>query len=123
MLTQRDCVSCHSYPDWSRIGYRHVSAAYPGEHRKQLSCVACHKSNSEPIAYRAPASAGTCGGCHSQDFQPNAHPKIAKADHYSAAELGNCSGACHIYADSTRTKITKSLPGPRHRVSDATFKH
>jgi hypothetical protein len=123
MLTQRDCVLCHSYPDWSRISFKHVSAAYPGEHRSALGCTTCHKSNAEQIPYATPASAGTCAGCHTKDFKADAHPKTAKGERYSAAELANCSGSCHIYADSTRAKISKSLPGPRHRVSDASFKH
>jgi hypothetical protein len=37
--------------------------------------------------------------------------------------LKNCSGSCHVYSDSTLAVLTKSMPGPYHRVSDATFKH
>src|SRR6266480_1768455 len=87
MLTRRDCATCHSYPDWSLIRFRHTSAAYPGAHRAALSCTSCHTSNTDQVPYPSAAN----------------------------------SGACHVYSDTTQSTITKSLPGPHHRVSDATF--
>jgi Cytochrome c7 and related cytochrome c len=123
MVMQRDCATCHTYPDWSLVAFRHVSAAYPGTHRAALSCVSCHTTNTDQIPYPYAASAGTCGGCHAKDFKPAAHPKTVKGVLYSASELSNCSGACHVYSDPTRASVTKSLPGPYHRVSDAAFKH
>ena len=124
MTLQRDCAMCHTYPDWSSIAtFQHTSAAYPGAHRSALNCVACHTTNSDQVPYPSAAGAGTCGGCHAKDFKPAAHPKTAKGALYSATELGNCSGACHIYNDANRESVTKSLPGPYHRVSDAAFKH
>jgi len=120
--TLRDCATCHSYPDWSVVHFKHVSAAYPGDHRAVLSCTSCHKTDTESIPYAAPANAGTCGGCHASAFRPDAHPATAKGDRYTATELRNCSGACHVYIDSTRSKIIKSVPGPHHRVTDATFR-
>ena len=42
---------------------------------------------------------------------------------YTAGELRDCTGACHVYKDATLGTIAKSLPGPYHRVSDAAFKH
>ena len=122
MITQRDCATCHRYPDWSAIGFTHASAGWPGAHKANLACSACHTSNSDAIPYRFPAGAGTCGGCHAKDFNPSAHPKTAKGDLYTAAELTNCTGACHVYSDLTRSAILKSLPGPYHRVTDAAFK-
>ena len=122
MATQRDCALCHSYPDWDAIRFVHTSAAWPGEHQSRLSCTACHTTNSDSIPYPAPASAGTCAGCHTKDFKPQAHPKTAKGVLYTAAELGNCSGACHLYGDESRSVVIKSIPGPYHRVSNATFK-
>jgi hypothetical protein len=120
--TPRDCAICHSYPDWSAFHFKHVSAAYPGEHRAALSCISCHKTNTESIPYPAPANAGTCAGCHAHAFKPEAHPLTPKGDRYTTTELRNCSGACHVYSDSTRSKIIKSVPGPHHRVTDATFR-
>jgi hypothetical protein len=123
MVTRRDCATCHSYPDWSLIHFRHVSASYPGDHRTALACTACHSANTEQVAYSSPANAGSCGGCHAKDFKPAAHSKTMKGLYYSANELANCTGACHVYSDTTQSTITKSLPGPYHRVSDAAFKH
>ena len=123
MSTRLDCATCHSYPDWSINHFRHTSVAFPGTHRTALSCTSCHTSNTDQVPYSAPANAGTCAGCHAKDFKPAAHPKTIKGVAYTASELANCSGACHVYSDTTQSTITRSLPGPHHRVSDATFKH
>ncbi len=123
MSTRLDCATCHSYPDWSIIHFRHTSAAYPGTHRTALSCTSCHTSNTDQVPYPSAANAGTCAGCHAKDFKPAAHPKTIKGLNYTATELANCSGACHVYSDTTQSTITRSLPGPHHRVSDATFHH
>jgi hypothetical protein len=74
------------------------------------------------VPYPTPANAGTCAGCHAKDFKPAAHPKIAAATNYTVSELANCSGACHVYSDSTQSTIKRNLPGPYHRVSDGAFK-
>ncbi|MBV9343869.1 MAG: hypothetical protein JOZ03_02655 [Gammaproteobacteria bacterium] len=121
LATRRDCGSCHSYPDWGAVHFRHTSAAYPGEHRAALACTACHASGTEQVSYANPAGAGSCGGCHSKDFRPAAHPRT-KAQSYSASELTNCSGACHVYGAGLPPPLLKSQPGPYHRVTDATFK-
>jgi hypothetical protein len=123
LQTQRDCATCHAYPDWAQISFKHGSAGYPGEHRTVLTCVACHTSNTDQIPYAAPAEAGSCAGCHSASFKPALHPKTADGVLYTAHELRDCSGACHVYKDATLAELTKSRPGLYHRVSDATFKH
>jgi hypothetical protein len=121
LSTQLDCARCHAYPDWSVIHFRHMSAAYPGTHRATLECTSCHTSSTDKVPWPSPGDAGTCGGCHAKDFKPAAHPKTAKGVNYTAHELANCSGACHVYSDTTQSTITRSLPGPHHRVTDATF--
>lgn len=123
MSTARDCSTCHSYPDWGAINFRHLSALYPGQHRVALSCVQCHAANAETVPFAAPAQSGTCGACHAKDFKPDAHPKTAKGQFYLESELGDCTGACHVYSDETRTTITRSVRGPYHRVTDAAFRH
>ena len=122
MGTRIECGTCHSYPDWGVLRFRHASAAYPGNHRVALSCTSCHSSNTDQIPWRSPANAGSCAGCHAADFKPAAHPKTVKGQSYTVNELANCSGACHVYSDSTQSTITRSLPGPHHRVSDSAFK-
>jgi hypothetical protein len=37
--------------------------------------------------------------------------------------LRDCSGACHVYGDTSLGSIVKSVAGPYHRVTDAAFKH
>ena len=123
MITRLDCATCHSFPDWSLIRFHHTSAAYPGAHRAALSCTSCHTSDTDKVPYPSAANAGTCAGCHAKDFKPAAHPRTIKGVTYTASELANCSGACHVYSDTTQSTITRSLPGPHHRVSDATFHH
>jgi hypothetical protein len=122
MSTRIDCGTCHTYPNWTVLHFRHVSAAYPGNHRVALSCTSCHSSNTDQMPWRSPANAGSCAGCHAADFKPAAHPKTVKGQSYTVNELANCSGACHVYSDSTQSTITRSLPGRYHRVSDAAFK-
>ena len=122
LLSHRGCDSCHSYPEWSVVHFRHVSAAYPGTHRAALACTSCHNSGTDQIPYASAGDAGQCAGCHAKDFKPQAHAKTSRGALYSAHELANCSGACHLYTDTTQSSISRSLPGPHHRVTDATFR-
>jgi hypothetical protein len=122
LLTHRGCDSCHSYPDWEVLHFRHVSATYPGAHRAALACTTCHNSGTDQVPYASAGDAGQCAGCHAKDFKPQAHPKTSHGALYSAHELANCSGACHLYTDTTQSSISRSLPGPHHRVTDATFR-
>jgi hypothetical protein len=123
MVMQRDCASCHSYPDWTLLRFTHASASYPGEHRAALACISCHTSNTDQIPWPSGANAGSCAGCHAAAFKPDLHPKTVTGLKYTANELANCAGSCHVYSDATLGTITKSPPGPYHRVSDAAFKH
>jgi len=123
MLMTRDCATCHSYPDWSVLHFVHASASYPGEHRAALVCTSCHTTNTDQIPWRSAAQAGSCAGCHASDFKPDLHPKTLGGVKYTAAELRDCTGACHVYSDATLGTIAKPMPGPYHRVTDAAFKH
>ncbi|HEX8778661.1 MAG TPA: hypothetical protein VF738_11145, partial [Rhodanobacter sp.] len=120
--THLDCSSCHSYPLWSAVRFVHTGASYPGDHRGALTCASCHTTNAERVVYAAPAYAGSCAGCHAKEYVAAKHPKIAGGRvSYTVGELANCSGACHVYSDTTLTTIARSQPGPRHRVVDAKF--
>jgi hypothetical protein len=123
LTTARECATCHTYPDWNTVTFRHATAQYPGQHRATLTCIQCHKSGSEQVVYAAPAQAGKCGSCHVNDFKADAHPMTQKGQLYTAGELADCTGACHVYSDATRASVTRSLRGPHHRVTDATFRH
>jgi hypothetical protein len=122
LRTQLDCARCHSYPDWSAVTFRHTSTAYPAGRHAKLACTSCHTTNTDQVPYLSATEAGSCAGCHAKDFRPAAHPKTAKGVNYSAHELADCTGACHVYSDTTQSTITRSLPGPHHRVTDATLK-
>ncbi|MGB8326325.1 MAG: cytochrome c3 family protein [Steroidobacteraceae bacterium] len=123
LQTRIDCATCHSYPDWSVVRFTHVAANYPGEHRAALTCVACHTTNTDQVPYLSAADAGSCGACHAKDFKADLHLKTVDGQKYTASELRDCSGACHVYSDATRTTPAKLVPGPYHRVADDAFKH
>ena len=123
MTVGRDCASCHSYPDWTLLRFTHAAGSYPGAHKAALACAACHASNTEQVTWSSPANAGSCAGCHAKDFKPAVHPKTSGGLLYTANELHDCAGACHVYGDATLKNVVKPQPGPRHRPSDAAFKH
>jgi hypothetical protein len=123
MNSKLDCASCHSYPDWTLMHFRHTASTYPGDHRAALVCSACHTSNTELIPWTAPANAGSCAGCHTKDFKAAAHPKTTGGILYTSSELRDCAGACHVYSDASLKTIVKSRPGPYHRPSNVAFKH
>ena len=109
-------LGCGALPTYRARPTRAITA-------RTCSCSACHTGDSEAMPYPSPANAGTCAGCHARNFTPASHPKDSKGLRYTLSELANCSGACHVYSDPTQTTLVKRLPGPHHRVSDATFKH
>jgi hypothetical protein len=122
LRTQIDCARCHTYPDFSAVTFRHTSSAYPAGRHAKLACTSCHTSNTQQVPYASATEAGSCAGCHAKDFNPAAHPKTVKGVSYSAHELADCTGACHVYSDTTQSTITRSLPGPHHRATDATLR-
>jgi hypothetical protein len=122
LRTQIDCARCHTYPEWSVVNFRHTSAAYPAGRHAKLACTSCHTTGTDQVPYPSAADAGRCAGCHAKDFKPAAHPKTVKGVSYSAHELADCTGACHVYSDTTQSTITRSLPGPHHRATDATLR-
>jgi hypothetical protein len=122
MITTRECIVCHSTTAWTPLTFRHTSPNYPGDHRVALTCLSCHTSNSDQVVWRTPAYANSCAGCHASRYSSEPHTKIASpSTRYTVSELRNCSGACHIYTDSTLTTISRNRPGPQHRVTNAGF--
>ena len=123
MNSKLDCAACHSYPEWSALHFVHTAGTYPSGHKATLACTACHASNSDLVAWPSPANAGSCAGCHAKDFRPAAHPKTTGGILYTASELRDCAGACHVYGDATFKNIVKPQPGPFHRPGNTAFKH
>ena len=121
--TAQDCGVCHDPIAWTPADYRHTGLSYePQDHRGNLACTACHKNNSEVVNWRYPAFRPDCAGCHAGDYKSDPHKKWENPDtRYTASELRDCTGACHVYTDSSMTRILKNRPGPEHRISGADF--
>jgi hypothetical protein len=116
-----DCSHCHTTTGWSPNTFRHiVGGGYPGDHRVPLTCLSCHTTNTDAATYRSPAYKPDCAGCHSNSYKPGPHTKYGDVK-YTVSELRNCSGACHVYTSSTLTTISRSRPGPQHRVTSTEF--
>jgi hypothetical protein len=108
-ITNLSCESCHRTVTWITTGYRHVSPSYVN-HGPGLSCNSCHSSNAQTVAWKFPSFRPDCASCHVDKFRPMSHPKFQKpvTVYYTAAELRDCKGACHVYADNTqRTIVTR----------------
>ena len=62
------------------------------------------------------------GDCHANDFEPGPHKKYENPDtRYTVGELRDCTGAGHVYTDSTLTRIKNRRNGPEHRPSRREF--
>jgi hypothetical protein len=83
-----------------------------------VTCTSCHTANSETVTWPNAAYKPDCAGCHANDFESGPHKKQENPDaFYTVSELRDCSGACHIYTDSTHTQIKEARPS-NHRSSD-----
>jgi hypothetical protein len=108
-LTTLPCEVCHRTATWLSVNYRHASPAYVN-HGPGVSCSSCHASNAQTVAWKFPSFRPDCASCHVDKYQPMSHPKFQKpvTVYYTVAELRDCRGACHIYADNTqRTIVTR----------------
>jgi hypothetical protein len=116
-----DCELCHNSIAWLPAGFVHQSPGFPGEHRSKLDCTDCHVGTSQAVAWTNAAYQPDCAGCHAGSFESGPHKKYQNPDvSYSVSELRDCSGACHIYTDSSLTTI-KEIRNGEHRVSDGNF--
>jgi hypothetical protein len=116
-ITNLECNECHSTAAWQPIQFSHSSPNYPGDHAGQLDCNACHLANAQNVLWAFGGYQPDCAGCHADDFKPDPHKKHENPDvRYTVGELRDCTGACHVYTDSTLTTIKKSRSG-EHRVN------
>ena len=122
-ISNRECDECHETIAWIPHVYMHTGLPFePLDHRGNLACTACHRSNSETVSWPNPVFQPDCAGCHTGNFRSDPHKKHENPDvRYTVSELRDCSGACHIYTDSSMTTIKESRPGPEHRISDGEF--
>ena len=120
--TTLQCDSCHSTTSWTpTLTYQHTSGAYPGNHRGNPSCTACHTGNSQTVIWPYSAYQPDCAGCHANRFPNNVHLKVQNPRvYYTVSELRNCAGSCHTYTDNSMTTISRSRSG-HHSVSSSGF--
>ncbi|MFO0733274.1 MAG: hypothetical protein U0361_20375 [Nitrospiraceae bacterium] len=115
-VTSQSCDACHrAGSGWTNVTTYSHKTAYYKQHRAGVTCNACHTSNNEVIAWRFGGYKPDCAGCHADRFKPDAHKKVDSPKIlYNVVELKDCSGSCHIYTDSTFTRIRQSRSG-QHR--------
>ena len=120
-VTTLPCSSCHDTERWKPIDFDHSSSLYPGDHRRSVECAECHQGNSQAVAWPSPNLRGDCGGCHATGFEREKHVKsLSPVVTYTASELRDCTGTCHVYADSTFEEIRTSR-SREHRASAGEF--
>jgi hypothetical protein len=105
-VTNLPCEACHRTATWTLVTYRHSSPRF-ADHGRTSDCVSCHIANAQAVQWKFPAWQPDCAACHAGDYRPQDHPKFLKpiAVYYSVAELRNCTGSCHTYADNTLRTI------------------
>ena len=120
--TVQECNACHSTDGWAPIDYTHlVNGDYPGDHNGNVGCISCHEDNDENIAYPTSAYAGTCAGCHANDYEEGPHKHYENpSTKYTVGELQDCAGACHVYDSPSSNTIQKTRNG-EHEANDKEF--
>jgi len=120
--TTRECDYCHTTDFWSPDTFTHSSPSYPGDHRNNLACTDCHSANAEAVTWTSAAYQPDCAGCHANDYRTGPHKKYENPDtSYTVSELRDCTGACHVYTDSSLTTVKEFRPGPEHQVNAGDF--
>ena len=116
-VTTQPCETCHRTAGWTPVVFRHASPTYP-DHGTRLTCTSCHTSNAQTIPWKFAAYKPDCAGCHAGDFKPGPHKKYEKPAtvSYTVTELRDCTGACHVYVDSSLTTIKTRRSG-QHRAN------
>jgi len=105
-ITVLPCDTCHRTATWTPTSYRHASPAYVN-HGTGLGCTTCHVSNAQSVLWKFPSFRPGCASCHVDKYRPMSHLKYERPTkiYYTIAELRDCTGACHIFADNTQKAI------------------
>jgi predicted CxxxxCH...CXXCH cytochrome family protein len=124
--TARECDECHVTVAWIPADYSHIGLPYePLDHQLIVTCTnsSCHQGNNEIVIWPSPAYQPDCAGCHANTYEPGPHKKweTPTTMYYTIDELRDCTGACHMYTDSSQTTIEKNRPGPEHRITNGDF--
>jgi hypothetical protein len=115
VMTASPCDTCHRTMFWTPVTFRHTSPAYVN-HGRGVDCSNCHVGNAQTAAWKFPAFKPNCAGCHVDKYRPTPHVKFERPVkmYYTVAELRDCTGSCHTYADNTqRTIVARNFS--RHR--------
>jgi hypothetical protein len=115
--TTLPCDACHRTAIWTPVTYRHTSPAFVN-HGPGLNCTSCHTTNAQIVPWKFPAYRPDCAGCHADKYRPMSHPKFERPVkfYYTVAELRDCAGACHIYADNTQRTILTRRSGVHRAI-------
>ncbi len=110
------CETCHRTATWTPATYRHISSAF-ANHGSALGCGSCHTSNGQIVPWKFAAYRPDCAGCHADKYRPTSHLKFSRpvSVYYTVMELRDCTGACHVYSDSTQRTILTRRTGA-HRA-------
>jgi len=121
MSTRRRLRHLPQLPGTGAVSLPAHHAALPGTPPRALSCASCHSVPIPTGPYPSAANPGTCAGATPRTFKPAAHrrPSGTQLTPVSWPTAGCLPSSTAI----RRSHITRSLPGPHHRVSDATFHH
>jgi len=96
--TSLECDQCHDTNSFVPARrYSHTSPNYPGDHLASVTCINCHTSNNQNIAWPNAAYQPDCAGCHANDYKIDPHKKYESPDEfYTVSELRDCTTSCHI---------------------------
>ena len=99
------------------MAFSHSSPNYPVGHSAGIGCLTCHTNNSQNLAWPFSAYKPDCAGCHASTYKQDSHKKVDSPKVlYTVSELRDCTGACHMYTDSTFTTVKERRSG-KHRTS------
>jgi len=103
LSTDLQCDTCHVTTGWAPTTFRHdPNGNYPGDHRRNPSCSACHGSIiTMPFAYPAAQYAPFCAACHASDFTRKGRHN--GGENGTVEQNKDCSGGgsgCHRVSDS-----------------------
>jgi len=102
-ISSQQCDTCHnSTSNWGSTSFTHGAGNYPGDHRGNPGCLACHTSNNEVIPWPSPAYQPTCAACHANDYRSNKHENLP------VSSVKDCAGSCH-------------KPNPQHSVRHSSW--
>ncbi|MFV2059034.1 MAG: cytochrome c3 family protein [Gammaproteobacteria bacterium] len=113
------CDDCHqATSSWiTNLRFTHDIPDYH-EHRANTICKVCHLANSSTVLWRYGAYKPDCAGCHASNYNTSSHVKVQGTQiRYTVGDLAHCSGACHLYTDTSLTqKVNQNNRRPNYHT-------